>query len=155
MAPTRSTAVTLRRATRISTPACARKTRSGACAISPTYRIWRNATALRSKKLWRCRPTISASYFAARSRCAAASRPHAGRPMQRVELDRLHAALDRRRAKIAAGDIEPPRLGRGPRHDQHAIEFLGQAFQPRAGVHRVADGGDDLRAWRPHGADDG
>src|SRR5580700_2577967 len=47
----RSTAVTPRRATRISTPDCARKTRSGACAISPTYRIWRNAKALRSKKL--------------------------------------------------------------------------------------------------------
>src|ERR1700686_2188665 len=152
MAPTRSTAVTLRRATRISTPACARKTRSGACAISPTYRIWRNATALRSKKLWRCRPTISASYFAARSRCAAASRPHAGRPMQRVELDRLHAALDRRLPQIAAGDVEAAGFGPGPRYDQHAIKLLGQALQARAGVHRVADCGDDLRARRPHGA---
>ena len=49
-APTRSTAVTPRRAIGISTPACARKIRSGACAISPTYRIWRNAMALRSTK---------------------------------------------------------------------------------------------------------
>ena len=32
------------------TPDCARKTRSRACAISPTHRIWRNATVLRLRK---------------------------------------------------------------------------------------------------------
>jgi SAM-dependent methyltransferase len=38
-----------------------------ACAISPTYRAWRNTMASRRPKPCRCRPTISASFFGARS----------------------------------------------------------------------------------------
>ena len=66
-APTRSTVGTRRRAIRISTPDCAGKTRSGACAISPRYRASRNAMVWRLPKPCRCRPTISASFFVAHS----------------------------------------------------------------------------------------
>ena len=37
----------------------------------------------------------------------------------------------------------------------YAVIVLGQAFESRAGIHRVADGGDDLRPRRSHGANDG
>src|SRR6516165_3684195 len=57
--------------------------------------------------------------------------------------------------QLAAFDIKARHVGRPSRHNDRTIIFLGQALQPFASVHGIAYGGDDLRARRPHRADNG
>src|SRR5271168_3747854 len=64
--------------------------------------------------------------------------------LQGVELHRLVAAFDRCLVQLVARKPQSGRLRRNPRHNDQAAVVFGQAFEPRAGIHRVADGGDDL-----------
>src|SRR5258708_30232811 len=57
--------------------------------------------------------------------------------------------------QLAAFDIKAGHVGRPSRHNDRAIIFLGQALQPFASVHGIADGGDNLRARRSHRTDNG
>jgi hypothetical protein len=57
--------------------------------------------------------------------------------------------------RLAAFHVEAGHFGRAPRHDDWAIILLGQALQPRARVHRFANGGDNLRTRRSRRADNG
>src|SRR6266480_3593836 len=77
-----------------------------------------------------------------------------GHRFERVELNLLYPALDGNGMKLLARKVEAGRLRRAAREHQRAIVFLGQALEPRRGVHRVADGRDELRTRRPHRADD-
>src|SRR5437016_5444723 len=51
--------------------------------------------------------------------------------------------------QLAAFDIKPAHFGRAPRDDDRAIIILGQALQPRASVHSIANGGDDPTVCLP------
>src|SRR5262249_14367704 len=84
----------------------------------------------------------------------ASSHGSLGHRLQRVELDRLGSALDKRLLQAMADEVEASRLCGTARYDERAVVVLGQAFEPRGGVHRVANGCDDLRARRSHRADD-
>src|SRR6202034_3807812 len=73
----------------------------------------------------------------------------------RVKPYGLAAAFERGLLELATADIEPGKLSGALRDHGDAIVVLGQALQPRAGIHRIADGGNALRARRSHGADNG
>jgi hypothetical protein len=72
-----------------------------------------------------------------------------GERFERIELHRFAAAFDRRLQKLMTGDIQSGKRGRLLRDDGDAVIVLGQAFEPRAGIHRVADGGDDCDRGGP------
>src|SRR4029077_4311459 len=75
--------------------------------------------------------------------------------LQGIELNYLHPTFHRCLMQLATFGIEASRFSRTSRHDDWAIIFLGQALQSRASVHRVANGGDDLRPRRSHRTNDG
>ena len=77
------------------------------------------------------------------------------RRFDNVELYGLQASPGGCFVKVAAGHIETRDLRGATRYDDGAIIGLAEAFKPRAGVHRIADGRDDLRSRRPHRTDDG
>src|SRR6476469_5389614 len=72
-----------------------------------------------------------------------------------VELDGFDPALDLRLKQLSTAQSEAGQLGRVPRHDDRTIILLGHAFEPRAGIHRIPDRGNDLRPRWSHGAHDG
>src|SRR5437764_12777377 len=77
-----------------------------------------------------------------------------GDAVQGDELHGLDASFHGCLVHGMAGQVEARDLGRAPGDDQRTAVFLGEAFQARRGVHRVADRGDDLGARRPHRADE-
>ena len=72
-----------------------------------------------------------------------------------MELNRLSPPFHRRLMQPTAFNIEAGHLGRTARQDDRAIILLGEALQPRTGVHGVANGSDDLRTRWSHAADNG
>src|ERR1051326_7819079 len=63
--------------------------------------------------------------------------------LERVKLDLFDLALDGDGVQLVARQIEAGRLGCPAREHERAIVVLGQAFEPRGGVHGIADRGDD------------
>src|SRR5207247_663748 len=104
----------------------------------------------------RLRETALAIYLASTDR-RSAPQSYGGlrQRLQRVERDRLNAPPDRRLVQDMAAKVEVGSTRGILRQDEFAVVILGQALKPRRGVHGVADRCDDLRAWRPHRADDG
>ena len=77
-----------------------------------------------------------------------------GHIFQCVERDSLDAALHRSLVQALTGKVEAGGTGRILRQDERAVVVLGEALKARRGIHGVADGCDDLRAWRAQRADD-